>query len=176
MSLLNRLMAPLSRIGKDGHAEMRPLWHRIVEIAREKPWYAQYGVADTLPGRFDAITLVLCLVLLRLENEADTAQKSVWLTEMFVTDMDGQMRENGVGDLSVGKHIGKLMSSLGGRLGAFREALAGDADILLTAAVRRNVTLNEGVDPALMAGEVRKLADMLGDIPVADVLAGVISR
>ncbi len=176
MSLLTRLFGPLLRSGQDGDSEMRPLWHRIVEIAREKPWYAQFGVADTLPGRFDTITLVLVLVMLRLENDADTAQKSVWLTEMFVTDMDGQMRENGVGDLSVGKHIGKLMSVLGGRLGAFREALAADADILLTAAVRRNVMLNDGADPAMVAAEMRKLAAQLAELPVADVLAGAVAR
>jgi cytochrome b pre-mRNA-processing protein 3 len=67
---------------------------------------------------------------------------SVRLTELFVTDMDGQLRESGVGDLVVGKHIGRLMSVLGGRLGAYRAALAGQED--LGAALERNLTLAPG--------------------------------
>jgi cytochrome b pre-mRNA-processing protein 3 len=50
---------------------VRPLWHEIVTFARSKQWYApdgKPGIADTLAGRFDAITLVLSLVLLRMEG------------------------------------------------------------------------------------------------------------
>lgn len=65
MSLLSRLVGKSS----DPRAEVRPLWHRVVEIAREKPWYAQFGVADTVAGRFDAVTLVLALVMLRMERD-----------------------------------------------------------------------------------------------------------
>ena len=58
------------------------------------------------------------------------------LAELFVEDMDGQLREFGVNDVVVGKRIGKLMSVLGGRLGAYRSALnAGDLD-KLTAAIQ----------------------------------------
>jgi cytochrome b pre-mRNA-processing protein 3 len=120
MSLLARLMGR-SHDERDG---VRPLWHRVVEIAREKEWYATCGVADSVAGRFDMITLILALVLLRMEREEALITPSVWLTELFVEDMDGQLRQGGVGDLVVGKHIGKLMGTLGGRLGAYRTALA----------------------------------------------------
>ena len=73
MKFFRRLFRTLFRSGPDEHAAIRPLWHRIVEIAREKAWYTTLGVADTVPGRFDAITLVLALVLLRMEAEADLA-------------------------------------------------------------------------------------------------------
>jgi cytochrome b pre-mRNA-processing protein 3 len=54
----------------------------------------------------------------------------------------------------VGKRIGKLMSVLGGRLGAYRSALnAGDME-KLTSAVQRNVTFTEGADEAVSAGLV----------------------
>ncbi|MCP6606682.1 hypothetical protein NL500_31285, partial [Klebsiella pneumoniae] len=69
------------------------------------------------------VTLVLCLLLLRMERSADLKMHCALLTELFVTDMDGQLRESGVGDLVVGKHIGRLMSVLGGRLGAYHAAL-----------------------------------------------------
>src|SRR3546814_1370823 len=69
------------------------------------------------------ITAILCLVLLRLEGAPETKQQSVWLTELFVDDMDGQLRQIGIGDMIVGKHIGRMMSALGGRLSAYRSGL-----------------------------------------------------
>ena len=171
-SLFSRLLGP-----RRSHPDaVRPLWHRLVEIAREKPWYAQMGIADTLPGRFDAVTLVLCVALLRMEGDPALNSPSVHMTELFVTDMDGQMREAGVGDLVVGKHIGKLMSVLGGRLGAYRTALAASDNADLIAAITRNVTLIQGADPAQIATAIRNLAAQLAEVPTEQLLAGDIAR
>ena len=167
-SLLTRLFGP-RRASPDA---VRPLWHQIIAIARQKPWYADMGIADTLPGRFDAVTLVLCVALLRMEGHDELNRASVRLTELFVTDMDGQMREAGVGDLVVGKHIGKLMSSLGGRLGAYRTALAQPDDAELITTITRNVTLIEGADPAKIATAIRALAAQLAPLTDEQLLAG----
>jgi cytochrome b pre-mRNA-processing protein 3 len=157
------------------HDPVRPLWNRVVAIARDPEWYAQRGLADTLPGRFDAVTLFLALVLLRMEREPELIAPSVLLTELFVEDMDGQLRQAGVGDLVVGKRIGKLMSALGGRLGALREAIPlGEA--ALAAVLERNLTLNQGADAADMAGPVLAFAENLAQISAADLMAGRIAR
>lgn len=168
MKLFNRLFSPR----RDDHSAIRPLWHRVVEIAREKAWYTGLGVADTVPGRFDVITLVLALVLLRMEAEADLAAPSVRLTELFVDDMDGQLRESGVGDLVVGKHVGRLMGVLGGRLGVLRDALALPDDIELGAALARNMTLRKGTETAALAAATRLLAVQLASLGAERVLAG----
>ena len=165
----------LLRSAPDPRAAVRPLWHRVVEIAREKEWYRDCGVADTVAGRFDAITLILALVLLRMEREDDLIEPSVRLTELFVDDMDGQLRQGGIGDLMVGKHIGKLMSTLGGRLGAYRDALDHGEDAL-AAAASRNVTLNENADPLLVARRARAFAAGLALVPGHRVLAAEIGR
>ena len=171
-SFLSRLLRP-----RRNHPDaVRPLWHRLVAIAREKPWYAEMGIADTLPGRFDAVTLVLCIALLRMESDPEFNYPSVRMTEIFVTDMDGQLRESGVGDLVVGKHIGRLMSVLGGRLGAYRTALAASDDAELIAAITRNVTLTDGANPARIAAEVRNLAAQLASLAPEALLAGDIAR
>lgn len=172
MSLLSRLFGPRT----DDRAPVRALWHRVVEIAREKDWYAQCGVADSVPGRFDAITMVLSAVLLRMENDPALAQPLARLTELFVEDMDGQLRESGVGDMVVGKHVGRLMSTLGGRLGAYREGLASNDPATLEGAVERNVTLNEGASPALAAARLRALAAALAALDNSALLAGDIAR
>ncbi|MBC2670687.1 ubiquinol-cytochrome C chaperone family protein [Novosphingobium piscinae] len=176
-------MAFLSHLFKsrnDDRAPYRPLWHRIVELARDPRWFAPAardggGIADTVAGRFDTITLVLCAALLRMEREPALMTPSVRVTELFVDDMDGQLRESGVGDLVVGKHIGRLMSVLGGRLGALREALAAADPAALEEAIARNVTLGEDGRPARIAALLRGLAGSLAQVSAEDLLAARIT-
>ena len=172
MSFLSRLFGTQT----DPRERLRPLWHRVVEISREPHWYSHSGAADTVAGRFDMIVAVLVLVLLRLEKDRALAPPAALLTELFVEDMDGQLRESGVGDLMVGKHMGRLMGVLGGRLGAFRSGLAGADDAQLAMAVDRNVTLLDGADPTVMARELRKLAGVIAATPESDLLEGRIAR
>jgi cytochrome b pre-mRNA-processing protein 3 len=161
IGLLMKLLARLFGNGNDPREALRPLWHRVVELARERDWYAQHGVADTIEGRFDMITAVLALVLLRMEREPELVEGSVFLTELFVEDMDGQLRERGVGDVVMGKHVGRLVSAMGGRLGAYRAALAEPSEDALIAAVERNVSLIEGASGAGTAAGLRALAGRL---------------
>lgn len=171
MALFDRLLGR-----KPAEADMRPLWHRVVEVAREPQWYAKGGLADSVPGRFDCVVMVLSAVLIRLERDPALRHPAARLTELFVSDMDGQLRQSGVGDLVVGKHIGKLMGALGGRLDVYRAALGEDDDAALVEAVARNVTLVEGADPAAIAAEMRVLAGVLQASNDADLLAGTIAR
>lgn len=171
MALLDRLLGR-----KPDETNLRPLWHRVVEVAREPQWYAKCGIADTVAGRFDAITVVLGLVLLRLEASAAVRSQTARLTELFVSDMDGQLRQSGVGDVVMAKHMGKLMSALGGRIDAFRAALTAPDDAALTAAVERNITMIEGADAAAVAKEMRAIAATLAATEDAALLAGEITR
>lgn len=168
MSLLNRLLGT----GRDPREGLRPLWHRIVQLSRQPQFYADRQVEDSVAGRFDMITLVFCLVVLRLEGEPDTGKPVALLIELFVEDMDGQLRETGVGDLMVGKHMGKLVSVLGGRMGALRRALPLADDTALADALARNMTLAAGASPETLASQVRTLDEELRARPVAAVLAG----
>ena len=170
MSLLARLFS--SR--PDPREDLRPLWHRVVELSRDPALYRDDGVADSVAGRFDMIAAVLALVMLRLERDG-MAQETVWLTELFVADMDSQLRETGVGDLVVGKHIGKLVAVLGGRLGALREALASDDPAMLEAALERNVTMSEGRGTGDLARRLRAFAGRLAGLASDEVLAGRIA-
>ena len=130
---------------------------------------------DTVDGRFDMVAAILALVLLRLETAPEAAAPSARLTELFVTDMDGQLREIGIGDIIVGKHIGRMMSMLGGRLGAYRDGLASSGD--LEAALVRNVWRGEAPAPAALAHvatTLRAFAAALAATPVAIVLEGTL--
>ena len=172
MNLISRLF----RSAPDPREGLRPLWHRIVALSREPEWYAECGVADSVAGRFDMISTVLALVLLRLERDGGRQGDSALLTELFVEDMDGQLRESGVGDVVVGKRMGRLMAVLGGRLGAYRSALAEDGNAALEDALRRNVTLLEGRGPEALAARLRDLHRLLRDVATDDLLTGRIER
>ncbi|CAM3315127.1 MULTISPECIES: ubiquinol-cytochrome C chaperone family protein [Sphingomonas] len=130
--------------GRDGDAAL-PLYNAVVLRARQPHWYLDGAVPDTVDGRFDMIAAILSLVLIRLEALPEGTEMAARLTERFVTDMDGQLRELGIGDIVVGKHIGRMMAMLGGRLTAYREGLAGDAATMDAALVRN---LYRGQAPA----------------------------
>jgi len=171
MSLLQRLFGK----SQDDHAQVRPLWHKVVALARDPAWYAEGGLADTVPGRFDAITMVLALVFLRMEQAPALRIPSARLTELFVSDMDGQLRESGVGDPVMSKHMGRLMSALGGRIDAYRTAMAQPDDAAVIAAIERNMTLGEAAKPARIAADMRALTARLAMLSDQALLSGEIT-
>ena len=150
-----------------------PLYAAIVARARAPHWYVEGAVPDTVDGRFDMVAAILTLVLLRLETAPEGPGPSARLTERFVEDMDGQLREIGIGDIVVGKHIGRMMSMLGGRLGAYREGLAPGGD--LEGALVRNLWRGAAPAPAALAHVAARLRAVhagLAAMPVAPILAG----
>ena len=167
MRLLDRLFPPRP----DHRDELRPLWAQVVAMARQPAWYRDCGVADTLEGRFDMVTAVLALVLLRMEAVPALAARTAPLTEIFVEEMDGQLRQSGVGDLMVGKQIGKLVATLGGRMGAYRAALAVGGEELAQA-VHRNVTMADEAGAGAAADRLRDFAGRLAATSDDALLAG----
>lgn len=154
----------------DPREARRPLWDAVVSAARAPHWYAQGTVPDTLDGRFDMISLVMALVLHRIDEDPAHGLAGVQLTELFVNDMDGQMRQIGFGDMVVGKQVGRMMSALGGRLGVYRAADGSDE---LRAALVRNLWRgNEPAEAGLahVMTEVAALRTSLAAMPVPDLV------
>jgi len=167
MGFLQRLLGRSNEAG-----ETAALYAAVVARGRAPHWYRTGQVADSVDGRFDMIAAVMALVLLRLEGDPEGAAPSAQLAERFIDDMDGQLREIGIGDIVVGKHIGRMMGMLGGRLGAYRTGLAENS---LRAALVRN--LYRGHPPgetALAHVETQLLAlrDALDATPTVELVAG----
>lgn len=164
---------------EDGKEELRPLWSRIVAIAREPEWYLADpdggGVADTREGRFDMVVLVTALVSLRMERNPALVAATARLSECFIEDMEGQLRQEGIGDPTLGKRLASLMGALGGRMGALREGLAA-GEAVLAEAMARNVTFGATGNPAKVAARARELAATLDRAADEAVLAGEIGR
>ncbi|MDT8759285.1 ubiquinol-cytochrome C chaperone [Sphingomonas psychrotolerans] len=166
MGLLKRLF------GAPDRGTMPQLYAAIVAKARAPHWYVTGEVPDTIDGRFDMIAAVLSLVLLRLETDPQAIAPSTALAECFIEDMDGQLRQIGIGDIVVGKHMGRMMGMIGGRLGAYREGLAGDG---LRDALVRNLYRGQAPSEAALThveAQLRALRDSLAAMPTETILAG----
>ncbi len=172
MTLLDRLVRPF-RAAPAGDA----LYRAVVVEARNPDWYLAGAVPDTVDGRFDVVALVLALVLLRLEREGEALRQfSADLTERFIADMDGSLRELGIGDPTVGKQVGHMVSALGGRLGAYRQALDdGAIPASLDEALTRNLYRGAAVDPVALdwtAERARALVARIARLPLPTLLEG----
>ncbi len=156
---------------------MEKLYRAIVELGRDPFWYREGAVPDTLDGRFDMMAAVTALVLLRMESAGLPAREpSVRLTEIFVDDMDASLRQIGIGEYVVGKHVGRMMGALGGRLTAFRNGRAGNG---LEAAVRRNIFHDSPPSETqlrLVTERLEHFADRLDAQPIETLLAGKLER
>jgi cytochrome b pre-mRNA-processing protein 3 len=140
-AFLNKFFGETAADPRDG---WKPLYAACIAEARQPHWYLEGQVPDSIDGRFDMLTLIVSLAIIRLERLGEEgAQATAYLTELLVEDMEGQVREIGFGDLVVGKHVGKMMGAFGGRLGAYRDALQGSED--LADALVRNLYRGEAV-------------------------------
>ena len=112
----------------------------IMTAARQPSLYLDYGIADTLEGRFELFTAMAALTIRRLEM-ADEPGPSLAqdLTDAVFRHFDAALREMGVGDITVPKRIKKLAENFLGRSVAYRAALASDDPALYMQALARNV-------------------------------------
>src|SRR6188768_4378736 len=152
------------------------LYGTIVAQARLPSFYREYGVPDTVNGRFDLLVLHLALVLDRLADEPQLRELGQALFDHFCTDMDHNLREMGVGDLSVPRHMHRVGEAFYGRAQAYRAGLARDGQQALVEALERNIYGQEGA--ANRAAAARLAVYMRGTVgelrvqPSSEVLAG----
>ena len=174
MSFLTRIFGS----GGQDRAAYRPLYDAVVSAGRDPAWYVEGEVPDTVDGRFDMIAAVLALTLLRLEaDEPRTRTPSVLVAELFIDDMEGSIRQLGIGDLMVGKQVGKMMGALGGRLSAFRAEVADGGDF--TGPVARNVFHDAPPSEAALrfvSGGLKGFWAKLEAASTDDILAGKLPR
>ena len=126
------------------------LYGAIVAQARSTAFYADYGVPDSIQGRFDLIVLHLVLLIRRLAreepSEGGARELGQRLFDAFCRDLDGNLREMGIGDLAVPKHMRRFAEAFYGRQAAYVAALdaadAGDFENALA----RNIFSGTDID------------------------------
>jgi cytochrome b pre-mRNA-processing protein 3 len=153
----------------------RSLYGSIVTAARRPTFYADWGVPDTMQGRFEMIVLHLALAVRRLRPEGEAGKRLAQvLIEAFVVDLDDAMREMTFGDLAVPREIKRATAALFDRHNAYLAALDGPHDMVLQEALEAQLGYlgSAGFDARSLAAYVRTAAEMLALQPSAQVLAG----
>jgi cytochrome b pre-mRNA-processing protein 3 len=119
------------------------IYGMIVTQAREPLFYRELAVPDTVNGRFDMVVLHIWMVLRRLKPVAGGQELSQALFDRFCDDMDGNLREMGVGDLTVPKRMQAFGEAFYGRSAAYDLALAAGEEPLAQALCRNILNGNE---------------------------------
>jgi cytochrome b pre-mRNA-processing protein 3 len=138
----------------------RGLYRLAVAQARLPVFYERLGVADTIDGRFDLIILHVFLIVDRLRDLGPEGRRlGQTLFDQMFTTIDLTLREMGVGDLGVPKHMKKMMKAFNGRLHSYHEALSTRNEAALELAVSRNIYRANG--EAVPAGSTEIAAYIL---------------
>ena len=192
MYSLRRLMGNFKNRAQE-REQAQYLYICSVQQARESKFYTICGVADTLDGRFDLIVLHVHLLsrALRLAGTSGTRISDL-IFKIMMDDMDMNLREMGVGDLSVGKKVKAMARAFYGRAAAYDRALDTDTANLsnvrgesanalregLEDVVNRNIFGLEPPKPVqvtLLASYIREVDRSLREIGKETLLSGKIS-
>ena len=120
------------------------LYGAIVAQARSVSFYADYGVPDTVEGRFDLLVLHLVLLLHRLSHCSGAArelgqERGQGVFDAFCADLDANLREMGTGDLAVPKRMVAFAEAFYGRQTAYIAALESLDPRAFEKALARNI-------------------------------------
>ncbi|MCI0600256.1 MAG: ubiquinol-cytochrome c chaperone [Beijerinckiaceae bacterium] len=143
----------------------------IVAAARHPALFTGYGIADSVDGRFEALTLHAALVLGRLNRMPPPGPEMAQdLSDSIFRSFDAALRERGVGDMSVPKHMKTLAGAFLGRAAAYDRALDGGA-AGLSAALLRNVLDGRG-NPDRLARYVAAAGEALSNASLDEFTGG----
>jgi cytochrome b pre-mRNA-processing protein 3 len=157
---------PFSRFfgaGRRSAATIEAIYGAIVAQARLPVFYRDMAVPDTVEGRFDLIVLHLWLTMRRLRLIEGGAEWSQRLFDHFCSDMDANLREMGVGDLTVPKRMKSFGEAFFGRIATYDEAWEDVSGAALRVALARNI-LGRPTEPQKavpLAAYVRKATALI---------------
>ena len=116
--MLGLILSRRKREEREKAAKMRDI---VNDFSRQEAFYTSYHVEDTMTGRFDLMTLVASLVVIRLNKIANKESQSLVQAffDVIFRQFDHSLRESGVGDLSVPKHMKRMMQGFQGRAHAY---------------------------------------------------------
>ncbi|WP_456734432.1 ubiquinol-cytochrome C chaperone family protein [Bradyrhizobium sp. USDA 3364] len=148
------------------------IYGMIVTQAREPLFYRDLGVPDTVNGRFDLLLMHLWLVLRRLKPLEGGPELSQALFDHFCIDMDDNLREMGVGDLTVPKRMQAFGEAFYGRTAAYDLALT-ESEEALAQSFCKNILNGQNIDKAReLAAYAREAMAALASADLATLTKG----
>ena len=120
----------------------------IAAGARNPHFYDRFGVADTLDGRFDTLTLMVVLAVRDLLMPVIQQMLGQGVVDTMFADMDLSLHEIGVSENKVGKKVKQMATAYMGRMEAYGAALAANDAAMLADVLNRNLYREDGTDAA----------------------------
>ena len=114
--------------------QAKRLYAACLKHSRQPYFYQDYKVPDSFDGRFDLLVLHIFLIIHRL-GPKEAAYNQTLFDVMFA-DMDQTLREKGIGDMGVPKHMKRMMLAFNGRMHAYEDGIKNDT---LKEALKRNL-------------------------------------
>lgn len=151
------------------------LYASAVGQARSATFYRDYGVRDSMEGRFELFSLHVIFLIERLKAQGDAAaETSQAVFDAYVKGLDDAFREIGVSDTSVGKKMKKLAGAFYGRLKAYDEAVESLPDVVATRELMARTALEERGegDAAALTAYVTRTREALAAQPLDALLQG----
>lgn len=118
--------------------QSRALYNEAVMQSRLPVFYKDLCVPDSFDGRFELVVLHCYIIIHRL-NKAGQVKLSQVLFDTFFISMDQSIRELGIGDVGVPKHMKRMMQGFNGRCQGYEIAVENDDLSVLNNALVRNV-------------------------------------
>jgi cytochrome b pre-mRNA-processing protein 3 len=176
--LLTRLTTLRERLSPSRRARAataRKLCDSATAKGRDPALYTRLDAPDTVEGRFEVLTLHVVLLIGRLRAEGgEGAEAGQDLFDAYLSDLDGALREMGVGDLSVGRRMKALAQAFYGRAKGYDEAFAALPDRApLEAVIARTLLAGASTtDPGPLAAYAARARQALATCQIGDLLAG----
>ena len=159
-------------------SNVEKLYAATVFLARKPAFYQDFGVHDTVDGRFDALSLIVILVMRRLKSCGDEGKEmSQQLFDSMFADMDLSLREMGAGDIGVSKRVRVMAEAFMGRLTAYTTSLDNEDRVAFAAALSRNLFRDDQTIDPLKNGMVDYVFALASEITNVDedlLLAGIL--
>ena len=155
------------------------LYDPLVRHARLPLYYDRLGVPDTPEGRFEVLALHVALVVRKLfRDDEESRLLGQSLFDLMIADLDVNLRELGVGDLSVGKQVKRLAGQFYARLAVLDDAFNDGRTEALTPMLETNVHGAASPPPEEikhLAAIVVALEAALDRQPIAELKTGLVA-
>lgn len=115
---------------KDFHETASMVYAAALSRARSPQFYTENGVPDSFDGRFEMLVLHVFMVMHKMTAGGAQGQEfNQSLFDVMFADMDQTLREMGIGDMGIPKHMKRMMKGFNGRIHTYRECVETDGAI-----------------------------------------------
>ena len=120
------------------------IYTNIVKTSRNKTFFLEFNVDDTVEGRFDVIILhsfIIFNFFIHTDNEKSKLPQMLF--DYMFLDFDSSLREMGFGDIAVNKRMKQFIKAFYGRISNYSKSISEfteqNKDSLLKETILRNI-------------------------------------